>query len=156
MATQWGRKETIIWPPHVPILSYTAVATAFLCTCLFIWQRLHFSLTPLQKSYITEYIRSGVGGTFNAHEIYRLALSGRRKAQATARASGRFRRRENHTSEWQESFRSRSPSWPANQGYRWFYRGPKQKLADVSLHHWLRLAVYEDERLLRALRRQPD
>lgn len=23
MATQWGRKETIIWPPHVPMLSYT-------------------------------------------------------------------------------------------------------------------------------------
>ena len=39
MATQWGRKETIIWPPHVPMLSYTAVATALLCTCLFIWQR---------------------------------------------------------------------------------------------------------------------
>ena len=28
MATQWGRKETIIWPPHVPMLSYTAVAMA--------------------------------------------------------------------------------------------------------------------------------
>ena len=38
MATQWGRKETIIWPPHVPMLSYTAVATALLCTCLLVWQ----------------------------------------------------------------------------------------------------------------------
>ncbi len=36
MANQWGRKETIIWPPHVPMLSYTAVATALLLTCLFI------------------------------------------------------------------------------------------------------------------------
>ena len=72
MATQWGRKETIIWPPHVPILSYTAVASAVLCTCLFIWQRLAFTMTPLQKSYITEYIRSGVGGTFKAHQSYRL------------------------------------------------------------------------------------
>ena len=42
MATQWGRKETIIWPPHVPMLSYTAVATALLCTCLFVWQRFTF------------------------------------------------------------------------------------------------------------------
>jgi hypothetical protein len=24
MATEWGRKETIIWPPHSPIYSYTA------------------------------------------------------------------------------------------------------------------------------------
>ena len=62
MATQWGRKETIIWPPHVPMLSYTAVATALLCTCLFIWQRFTSSLEPLQKSYITEYIRSEAGG----------------------------------------------------------------------------------------------
>ena len=35
------------------------------------------------------------------------------------------------------------------QGYRWFYRGPEQKLADASLHRWLRQAVYEDESLLR-------
>ena len=23
--TQWGRKETIIWPPHSPIYSYGAI-----------------------------------------------------------------------------------------------------------------------------------
>jgi hypothetical protein len=64
MATQWGRKETIIWPPHVPMLSYTAIATALLCTCLLVWQRYTFSMTPLQRSYMTEYVRSQVGGTF--------------------------------------------------------------------------------------------
>ena len=67
MATQWGRKETIIWPPHVPMMSYTAVATALLCTCCFVWQRLHFSLPPLQKSYITEYLRSQVGQHCSMH-----------------------------------------------------------------------------------------
>ena len=25
MASQWGRKETVIWPPHVPILTYGAL-----------------------------------------------------------------------------------------------------------------------------------
>ncbi len=72
MANQWGRKETIIWPPHVPVMSYSAVATAILCTCFFLWQRLHFSLPPLQRSYLTEYIRSQAGATFHAHESYRL------------------------------------------------------------------------------------
>ncbi len=76
MATQWGRKETIIWPPHVPMLSYTAVATALLCTCLFVWQRFTFSMTPLQRSYITEYIRSDIGAKFTAHESYRLLYLG--------------------------------------------------------------------------------
>src|ERR1039458_8520441 len=62
MATQWGRKETIIWPPHVPMLSYTAIATALLCSSLFVWQRYTVSITPLQRSYMTEYARSQVGG----------------------------------------------------------------------------------------------
>jgi hypothetical protein len=58
MAQHWGRKETIIWPPHAPIMSYGALATALLLTCLFAWGRLNFSMTPLQQSYITEYVRS--------------------------------------------------------------------------------------------------
>ena len=76
MATQWGRKETIIWPPHAPMLSYTAVATALLFICVLVWQRFTSVLEPLQKSYITEYIRSEAGGLFNAHESYRLLYLG--------------------------------------------------------------------------------
>lgn len=72
MATQWGRKETIIWPPHAPVMSYSAIAMAFLCTLFFMWQRLNFSMTPLQQSYITEYVRSQVGATFKASENYQL------------------------------------------------------------------------------------
>jgi hypothetical protein len=147
MASQWGRKETIIWPPHVPILSYTALATALLCTCIFIWQRLAFSLEPLQKSYITEYIRSGVGGTFNAHDSYRLVyLGGGKRAPRLA---------------FPVDFVAGKTVLPGGrvlpfalsdlavaQGYRSFYRGTEQKLADTSLNRWLRLTVYEDKGLL--------
>ena len=42
MAQHWGRKETIIWPPHAPIVSYGAIAAALLLTCLLMWQRLNF------------------------------------------------------------------------------------------------------------------
>jgi hypothetical protein len=144
VATQWGRKETVIWPPHVPILSYTALATAFLCTCLFIWQRLAFSLEPLQKSYITEYIRSGVGGIVKAHESYRLLyLGGGKRAPRLA---------------FPVDFVPGRTVLPSGkvvpvalselavaQGYRFFYRGPEQKLADLSLNRWLRFTVYEDK-----------
>ena len=58
------------------MLSYTAVATALLCTCLLVWQRFTSVLEPLQKSYITEYIRSEAGGLFSAHESYRLLYLG--------------------------------------------------------------------------------
>ncbi|MEO6817463.1 MAG: type IV secretion system DNA-binding domain-containing protein [Edaphobacter sp.] len=144
MATQWGRKETVIWPPHVPILSYTAIATAILVTCLFVWQRLAFSLEPLQKSYISEYIRSGVGGIFKAHESYRLLYLGGGKAKPRLAFPVDF-----------VPGRTVLPGGkvvPVDlselavaQGYRLFYRGPEQKLADLSLNRWLRLTVYEDK-----------
>ena len=146
MATQWGRKETIIWPPHVPMLSYTAVATALLCTCLFIWQRFTFSMTPLQRSYVTEYLRSQIGGTFNAHESYRLLYLGGGKGKPRLAFPVDFVPGET-TLPNGKTVPVALSEIATLQGYRWFYRGPEQKLADVSIHRWLRQAVYEDRGL---------
>ena len=38
----WGRKETIIWPPHGPINTYGAVFLSIAAAALFIY--LHFTL----------------------------------------------------------------------------------------------------------------
>ena len=146
MATQWGRKETIIWPPHVPILSYTAIATALLCTGMFIWQRLAFSLTPLQRSYMTEYIRSDAGGTFNAHEAYRLLYLGGGKAKPRLAFPVDFVAGKTELPNGKIVSVALS-ELATSQGYRSFYRGPEQKLADRSLHRWLRLTVYENKGL---------
>jgi hypothetical protein len=146
MATQWGRKETIIWPPHVPMLSYTAVATALLCTCLFIWQRFTFSMTPLQRSYMTEYARSEIGGTFNAHEGYRLLYLGGGKGKPRLAFPVDFVPGET-TLPNGKTVPVALSEIAALQGYRWFYRGQEQRLADVSLHRWLRQAVYADRGL---------
>ena len=148
MANQWGRRETIIWPPHVPILSYTALATALLCTCFFIWQRLNFSLAPLQKSYITEYLRSQVGSTFKAHQSYRLLYVGDGKTKVRLALPADFT--DGITTIPNGKTLPVTLSEVAKlQGYRWFFRGPSKKLADMSMHRWLRTAVYEDGGLLR-------
>jgi hypothetical protein len=147
MATQWGRKETIIWPPHVPMLSYTAVATALLCTCLFVWQRFTFSMTPLQRSYITEYGRSDIGAKFSAHESYRLLYLGGGKGKPRLAFPVDFVPGETTLPNGKVVPVALSELATA-QGYRWFYRGPEQKLADLSLNRWLRLTVFEDKGLL--------
>jgi len=148
MAIQWGRKESIIWPPHVPIFSYSAVATAILCSCLFVWQRLTFSMTPLQKSYITEYMRSEIGGTFKAHETYRLLYVGGASSKPRLAFPVDFVPGQSTLPNGKVVPVSLSDLAIA-QGYRWFFRGPEQKLADISVHRWLRATVYEDEGLLR-------
>jgi hypothetical protein len=147
MATQWGRKETIIWPPHVPMLSYTAVAMALLCTCLFVWQRFTFSINALQRSYITEYLRSDIGAKFNAHESYRLLYLGGGKAKPRLAFPVDFVPGETTLPNGKVVPVALSQLATA-QGYRWFYRGPEQKLADLSLNRWLRLTVFEDKGLL--------
>jgi hypothetical protein len=147
MATQWGRKETIIWPPHAPIMSYSAIAAALLCTLFFVWQRLNFSMTPLQQSYITEYVTSQTGAAFNAHENYRLVYLGGDKlkprlALPVDLTDGKTTLPNGKTVPIGLS------ALAAAQGFRWFYRAPAQKLPDVSMHRWLRGAVYDDKGLL--------
>lgn len=75
--TVWGRRETIIWPRHMPIYTY-AVALgvaflAFIAVCV----RIHLA-TPLQRYCLPAYERSSVFGTFlKSHKsTYRLLFVG--------------------------------------------------------------------------------
>jgi hypothetical protein len=146
MATQWGRKETIIWPPHAPVMSYTAIATALLCTVLFVWQRLHFSLPPLQQSYITEYIRAEVGAAVHTHGSYRLLYLGGGKAKPRLAlpvdfAAGQMMLPDGRVVPFQLSELAQA------QGYRFPFRAPSQKLADAAMNHWLRNAIFDGKGL---------
>ncbi len=147
MANQWGRKETIIWPPHVPVLSYTAVATALLCTCFFVWQRITFAITPLQRSYLTEYIRSQVGSTFKAHESYRLIYLGGGKSSPRLALPADFVAGKT-TLPNGATVPVALSELATLQGYRWFYRGHEEKLSDASMHRWLRGAIYDNEGMI--------
>jgi type IV secretory pathway TraG/TraD family ATPase VirD4 len=151
MASQWGRKETIIWPPHAPIMSYSALAMGLLCTLFFLWEHLNFSMSPLEQSYITEYVTSQAGSAFNAHENYRLVyLAGPkvkpRIALSVDLTDGRTKLPNGKTVPIGLS------DLAAEQGYRWFYRAPAQKLADGAMHRWLSGAVYDGKGLLELFR----
>jgi hypothetical protein len=150
MTNQWGRKETIIWPPHVPVMSYSAVAAALLCTCLFLWQRLHFSLLPLQRSYVTEYMRSQVGSTFKAHETYRLLYLGGGKSKARLALPVDFTTGTTILPDGKILPVALSELAQA-QGYRFPFRGPAQNLADASMYRWLHDAIYDNEGILTLL-----
>jgi type IV secretory pathway TraG/TraD family ATPase VirD4 len=146
MATQWGRKETIIWPPHAPVMSYSAIAAALLCTCLFVWQRLHFSLAPLQQSYITEYVRAEVGSAVHTHGNYRLLYLGGanvkpRLALPVDFSDGTMTLPDGNVVSFALSDQARA------QGYSFPFRGPAQKLADAAVDHWLRFAIFDNKGL---------
>ena len=78
--TKWGRKETMIWPPHSPIYTYGAVFMACVLTGLFLYCRFSFGNSPLQRFYTPIYIRSSVAGAIGAtrRDNYRLLMVGAR------------------------------------------------------------------------------
>ena len=75
--TVWGRKETIIWPRHLPIYTYAvALGVAFL-TFVAVCVRIHLA-TPLQRYCLPAYERSSAfGAVMKTHKSgYRLLFVG--------------------------------------------------------------------------------
>ncbi len=63
--TMWGRKETIIWPQHRPIYTYGAIFAAIVLTVVFVYARLRFVGTPLQRFYMPVYARTSCLGSLS-------------------------------------------------------------------------------------------
>jgi type IV secretory pathway TraG/TraD family ATPase VirD4 len=141
MATEWGRKETIIWPPHSPIYSYAAVAFALLCTCLLVWQRYRFALSPLQRSYTTEYVESSIKAPFGAHGNYRLIYLAGAKAGPRLALPVDFTEGKTVLPNGKIVPVALSELATA-QGFNIFFRAPERSLLDASVNRWLRSAVY--------------
>ena len=69
---KWGRKETIIFPPHSPIYTYGAVFFALILTGMFVYLRFSRGQSPLEQFYTPMYFRTAVGGVFNGSHKYQL------------------------------------------------------------------------------------
>ena len=74
MPTQWGRKETVIWPPHSPIYTYGAMFVAAVLMGFFLYTRFTLGSTPLQRFYTPIYLRASIASEFgkDRQDKYRL------------------------------------------------------------------------------------
>jgi len=150
MAMQWGRKETIVWPPHAPVYTYTAVLSAFLCLCLFGAQQFR-SLPTLKRSYVTEYLRSGIGAQFKQSGKYSLIyVNGLRQKPRLALPAdfvpGEMTLPDGRIISAQFS------DLTVAQGFQESRRGKEQTYVDASLSRWLRDAIFEGKGLVETFR----
>ena len=141
MATQWGRKETIIWPPHIPVWTYSAVFLTLLCTVFFGWERL-IGMTTLQRSYSADYVRSEVGQLFHQHGKYSLLyLDGGKKkprlALPTDFEDGLTILPDGRT------IPVRLSPHATREGYRFWKHGAEQSYLDASMFGWLQPTIFE-------------
>jgi hypothetical protein len=78
----WGRKETIIWPPHKPIYTFGALFLGLIATGFFVYLRFILVLSPLQQFYLPAYIKTTATAAVPVHSKYRMLLMADTKRHA--------------------------------------------------------------------------
>ncbi|WP_035353040.1 type IV secretion system DNA-binding domain-containing protein [Edaphobacter aggregans] len=139
---KWGRKETIVWPPHAPIYTLGAFAIGLMATLFFVWQFLHFRETPLRRTYTSTYVRSLVGAMFKQRGKYRLLYVSGGKIAPRLALPADFVPGETALPNGAVAPVALSEV-TRRQGYTAFYDGPEKDYDDAVLSRWLR-AVYFD------------
>jgi hypothetical protein len=149
--TQWGRKETIVRPPHYPVYSFGAVFVSIVVTVLCVYLHLAFAMTPLQRYYLSCYLETGVLSTMRQTSDYQLIT---------------VADHQHHTRPVTEAdVQPGSTAQPIGKpiplglseaarasGVVLLYRGPKLNYQNQPLHEYLRRFVYDGDSFLTIFR----
>jgi hypothetical protein len=144
--TQWGRKETIIFPPHSPIYTYGAIFLAVVATGLFVYLRFSFALTPLQQFYLPYYLRTQVAGTMHKIGKYQILAVTDVQSHARLATEGDVQRGTTPEANGKHLPLQLSPKARA-AGARFLSRGPEIPYLNKPLHAYLQNAVYDGDSL---------
>jgi len=146
--TKWGRKETMIWPPHSPIYTYGAVFMAVVLTGLFLYCRFSFGNNSLQRFYTPIYIRSSVAGAIGAtrRDNYRMLMVGARGIPPRLAMNADVT--DGKTPEpGGKAIPLALSKFALQHGYTFLYLGPEQSYIDALLNSYLKSAVYGGDTL---------
>ena len=152
MKTTWGRDETIVWPPHLPIYSFSAVGLSLLAILLFLWQQTRFAMTPLQSAYIGDYVRSTSGAAIGQHGRYRLIELTGPHAKTRVATPADFNPDGQTTLPSGRVFPASLSFSAQDRGYTTFSRGTERSYRDEVLAKWLRNVVFDSRGLLSTYR----
>ena len=146
--TKWGRKETIIWPPHSPIYTYGAVFMTVVLTGLFLYCRFSFGNSPLQRFYKPTYIRASLAGAMGTsrRDNYRMLMLGARGIPPRLATNADVTDGETPQPGDKPIPLALSQS-ALERGYILLYRAPQQSYIDARLSAYFRSAIYDGDNL---------
>jgi hypothetical protein len=128
-------------------MSYSALAGAFLFTCLLLWQQVRFSLSPLEQAYLGDYVRARTGTAFHLNGCYRLVYLGGGKARP--RLAFPFDVTRGHmTLPSGKTAPFALAELTQSQGYEFPFRAPARKYIDASMYRWFHDVVFDGRSLL--------
>jgi hypothetical protein len=145
--TQWGRKETIVRPPHYPVYSFGAVCVALVVTALCVYLHLAFVMTPLQRYYLSCYAETGFVGAMRQSSDYQLVTVADRQRHARPVTEADVQPGSTPQVIGEPIPLALSPAAHAS-GIVFLYRGAKISYRNRPLHDYLRRFVYDGDSLV--------
>jgi hypothetical protein len=146
--TVWGRKETVIWPRHMPIYTYAvAFGVAFL-TFIAVCVRIHLA-TPLERYCLPAYERSSAfGSVMKSHKsTYRLLFVGGSRSAPRPAMNDDVVLGKTEDSRGQIIPLALSAD-ARGRGYSLLFRAPERSYVDARFSAYLREVVYTGTSLL--------
>lgn len=141
--TTWGRKESIIWPRHMPIYTYAMTFAVGLLTFVAVCIRIHLA-TPLQRYYLPVYERTSAIDVFmpTHRSTYRMLFLGGRKSALRPAINADVMLGRTPEPDGEPLPLALSPA-ALQQGYSLLFRGPERSFVDARLREYLRDVVYD-------------
>lgn len=140
---QWGRRESLIWPPRGFLYTLGALFLALIATGFFVFLRFQFGLDPLARYYIPYYFRTETIGSFHPSGLYQLLVI----------SDGKLRTRPALEDDVQAGVTSQPGAKPIplvlsdqakKNGFRLLFREPQRRYTNKALHAWIAHWVYGD------------
>jgi hypothetical protein len=145
--TQWGRKETIVRPPHYPVYSFGAVFVSLVVTGLCIYLHLAFAMSPVQRYYLSCYLETGFLGTTRQSSDYQLVTVADRQHHTRPVTEADVQPGSTPQPIGKPIPLSLSEAAHAS-GLVFLYRGAKASYQNRPLHEYLRRFVYDGDSFL--------
>lgn len=147
--TTWGRKESIVWPRHVPVYTYTAVFCSAFLTFVLICVRIHLA-GPLQRYYLPVFERTTAFAQFVPmhRSNYRLLFVADHKSMPRPAMPTDVLLGHTHQPDGQTLPLTLSAE-PRRTGGEVLVRGPQRSYIDSRLRDYLQATVYGGDSLFR-------
>lgn len=146
--TNWGRKESILWPRHKPLYTYSALFISVFLTFVFGCSRIHLA-APLQRYYLSVFERATAFAHFvpKHRSDYRMLFVADRKGAPRPAMNEDVSFGLTPQPDGQPIPLSLSPRSQEQAG-EVLIRGPQRSYIDARLRDYLQTAVYDGNGLL--------
>ena len=140
---QWGRKESIIWPPGRYLYTLGALFLSLVVTGLFVYVRFQYGLSSLERYYLPYYLRSDTAGLTHSVSAYQLLYvsDGQSRARPALEADVEPGLTPQFTG---KALPLALSSQARQQGFRLLFREQPRSYSNETLHTWIEHWVYAD------------